>query len=494
MKKLLLPIIALSASCLGTSAAEIITVAPEGNSVEYYADFLNYDNTFGFMGDFHTVQKLVFTDDGSVYIPNLLLRRTMPAYVKGTYDSEAKTITVDPGQWMFYFPNIEIAAALYPLDAEGLAGPTATTFYTDPLVFDIDDNGVISLRASEEFPMFGICSNTNSEEVYQEAKDLVFTPVESVKDKIYNYKYTYEIDSEQLTTTASAYRENDDVLWVKGFVPKYPDSWVRINRSENGFIAPSFQVMMYFANEDPVTFAALYEQDVMNYLLVNFDEETLNITAADGVIHMGNITNSGDGTYEIYQVYSNLSLTPVTLESAKPATPTFQDYSGPNSSNETAFTFDSYPLDINGDLLAKDNLAFRMYVDGEPYTFTTAEYRWIDEDMPLVPYTFSNYNFFSQGGADNQRRYVYFQNLPADTKTLGVELVYTVNGTETASDRLVYNIETGDHEVLGIGNVIAGSDTAPVFYDLQGVRVDNPASGKLYIKVSGNKASKVFIK
>lgn len=46
----------------------------------------------------------------------------------------------------------------------------------------------------------------------------------------------------------------------------------------------------------------------------------------------------------------------------------------------------------------------------------------------------------------------------------------------------------------GVENVAVDADNAaPVYYDLRGVRVDNPAAG-LYIKVAGNKASKVMIK
>lgn len=46
----------------------------------------------------------------------------------------------------------------------------------------------------------------------------------------------------------------------------------------------------------------------------------------------------------------------------------------------------------------------------------------------------------------------------------------------------------------GVNDVIAADDeVAPVYYNLQGVRVANPANG-LYIKVAGEKASKVFVK
>ena len=47
----------------------------------------------------------------------------------------------------------------------------------------------------------------------------------------------------------------------------------------------------------------------------------------------------------------------------------------------------------------------------------------------------------------------------------------------------------------GVDNIIAdGADAEAVYYNLQGVRVDNPAAGQLLIKVQGMKASKVLYK
>ena len=85
MNRVLSSAIMVAAAVMPAAAAKIITEAPAGLSVEYYTDMQNFDNTFGFMGDYHSTRKLVFTDDGSVYITNLLMSRTMPAYLKGSY-------------------------------------------------------------------------------------------------------------------------------------------------------------------------------------------------------------------------------------------------------------------------------------------------------------------------------------------------------------------------------------------------------------------------
>ena len=48
----------------------------------------------------------------------------------------------------------------------------------------------------------------------------------------------------------------------------------------------------------------------------------------------------------------------------------------------------------------------------------------------------------------------------------------------------------------GVEDIIANGadDSEAVYYNLQGVRVANPAAGNLYIKVQGDKATKVLVK
>lgn len=479
---------------MSAEAADIITEAPAGKAVEYYADFQNYDNTFGFMGDYHSTQKLIFAEDGSVYIPNLLLRRTMQAYVKGTYDREAATITVEPGQEIFFFPNENIPVALYALDAKGNAGETAATFYDEPLVFDIDENGVLSLRRSERYPMFGICNANASDEVYQNATGLVFTPADNLKDRITHFNFSYQYDGETISTTASGYRDGDDVIWLKGLDPKYPEAWIKLTRNGTEFAAMSFQVVFYFATEDPIVFAALQDNNVMNYLPVSVDETEFTITAAFDGNAIGNISPDGAGGYEIFQSYTSLSLSPGTFEASRPEAASFAGYSAPNSSNETEFIFVSYPKGTDGRLLLKDKLSFRIFIDGKHYIFTPDEYSWIKEDMALVPYTFDNYNFFSQGGQDKERRYVYLRDLPAGVKTIGIEVVYESEGQEYVSDRLTYDIASGRAEVTGITAIEADDNgTEATYYNLQGVRVANPTDG-IYIVRRGNTVSKEHIR
>ena len=50
-------------------------------------------------------------------------------------------------------------------------------------------------------------------------------------------------------------------------------------------------------------------------------------------------------------------------------------------------------------------------------------------------------------------------------------------------------------EATGVEDIVAGkADGEAVYYNMQGVRVANPAAGNLYIKVQGDKATKVLVK
>lgn len=84
----------------------------------------------------------------------------------------------------------------------------------------------------------------------------------------------------------------------------------------------------------------------------------------------------------------------------------------------------------------------------------------------------------------------------ADSKTLnigdGVVTEVTLTpGATLGFNTITYNFTKSD----GVNDIIAEDADAPaVYYNMQGVRVANPAAGNLYIKVQGSKATKVLVK
>lgn len=107
--------------------------------------------------------------------------------------------------------------------------------------------------------------------------------------------------------------------------------------------------------------------------------------------------------------------------------------------------FDLPLTNVNGDVLDINNLYYRIYIDGEEFTFYNDEYPEVTEsEMTLVPYNFdtsntSEQNFMVYG--KNHTIYFYLE----DVETYGVQLVYVEEGEIKGESGIVtIAAETGD--------------------------------------------------
>ncbi len=509
MKKLL-PLfftfsVAAAPLAMAATAEDVITTPPDGKEVEYYADFLNYDDIYGFMGDYHSQHTVVFTDDNKVYIPNLLMRKTMPAYIVGTYDEAAKKITVPAGQVVYVSPNIADVTRLYMLDAEGYAGNAETkTYFDTPLTFSVADDGTLTLDTTDQLPMFGIASDEGPEIVYGLGSSLSFVPVASVENKTVYYDYSYVNDADEKTykTTISGYAD-DDTMWFRGFDPRYPESWVKATYVGDELRAPAFQVVSYSSQDVPTVMAPSmreinssgeYEYTHYNFLPITVvDKEAGKFTACtDGKMFITNVCTWGSDLPEVYQAYKKLSLTEMQLSSAVPVNLGYDedaifDADALENGREAEFKFYAYAKGTEGEQLLKDALTLRYYVNGEPYVFLKEFYTRQSSDMEMIPYTYADNGAFVLG-SDGVKHYTYFltSQLPDNLETIGVEMYYTMNGVTNVTDRLVYNVKTGKVEQqAGVENVAAdeGADVESVsLFDITGRAVGENAKG-LVIKL-----------
>lgn len=501
MKKLLhlvLTVAAAAPAWMQASAAdEVISTPPAGREVECYADFLNYDDVYGFMGDYHSTHKIVYADGGKVYLPNVLMRNTMPGYVVGELDEAAKTVTVAAGQVVYVSPNIADESRLYMLNAAGLAGDQATgTYFTQPLVFDVAADGTLSLRSSDAFPMFGVASDQGVEVVYALGSGLKFVPVEPTEalTKYFNLNYTDDKDDKVYNVTISGYEQGNDV-WFKGMDPRYPNAWIKSTWVDDELRAGSFQVQYVSSTENPTVMAAskremgsegTYVYTHYNYLPIAYDKATGIYTCCmDDGMFLTNLISYDESTADVYQAYRNLTVSPAEVGVGTPKNPVFDGYDPTATSIETEFKFYAYAESTSGETLLKDALGLRYFVNDEVYVFRKADYRRLDSDMEVIPFTYNDNNTFIVG-SDGNKHYTYFLNtaLPAEVKTMGVEVVYTVGGVSTTSERLTYDVATGKVDYAGLQQVTAdrGEAVAESWFDASGRAVSADAKGVL-IKV-----------
>lgn len=139
--------------------------------------------------------------------------------------------------------------------------------------------------------------------------------------------------------------------------------------------------------------------------------------------------------------------------------------------------------DVNGNELNPDKLFYRVYIDGNPYTFKASKYVGLLEDMDLVSYNYYDAYNFSE---IYQNKYKLFYLEEEDWGKLEIESVYIVDGTENVSPAKVSIFNP-----TGINTVDTGESVVKVVYtNLLGQEVICPQNGSVYLKTVLYKSGK----
>lgn len=154
----------------------------------------------------------------------------------------------------------------------------------------------------------------------------------------------------------------------------------------------------------------------------------------------------------------------------------------------------SYPAQ-NGLYMENSLDNSRLYIPGVYMADVYYWYEGLDEVSPAAVSPVSSYRKMEDNFIDISG----LKNLPQDGE-MTLYLYLKKNGAATpimsssghSEHFLTMSLDTKNAVPTGIDRV--QEEVNPVFYNLQGVRVANPAPGQLYVKVAGGKAEKVIVK
>lgn len=140
------------------------------------------------------------------------------------------------------------------------------------------------------------------------------------------------------------------------------------------------------------------------------------------------------------------------------------------------FTFVMPHKDVDGNELNPDKLFYRVYIDGNPYTFKASKYTALPEDLSLVSYNYYDAYTFNDV---YQSKYKLFYLDEDNWSKLEVESVYIVDGTEKVSTEKASVVNPSS----GINTIGEGSLAVKVVYtNLLGQQVVRPQAGNVYVK------------
>lgn len=285
-------------------------------------------------------------------------------------------------------------------------------------------------------------------------------------EKAEQYQLTYLMGNAKLTAKLTNVVFEGDDMYVQGLSIDLPQAWIKGRREGNKV---TFKSGQYLGTQDrfyPAIFhgaifgsgettIALGDEMTMD---VDGDKFTANnpfIITLDG----GNLTYFG----------ADMQLKPFVLKPATPMPPLNLEYITVTGTPYIQFAFEN--VDTEGDLLLEDSLYYRLYIDGERYTFDTSYYYELDGPKTEISVTYRDWHFIHVGTS-----YRVISFIPdGEWWRMAIELAYRVNGVENLSDWAVFD----NPEKIGIERTEAGNKTVKevFFTNLLGQTVDEHTKG-----------------
>lgn len=406
-------------------------------------------------------------DGADVYIQGLAY--FIPeAWVKGTLDEEG-IITIPSG---LYVGENEKGKE-YILGYSDAIGDIELVYDAEAQTIKLVDGFIIENPNKESLSFYGYWS----ELTLYAGEPVILEPVvapENLETETYLFSsqvYEYDEDDEEIAFEDYAFQvqvgfDGDD-LYIQGISGDLPEAWVKATKNEEGkYIIPANQFMgtlnildMYFYD---YFFTAVDEEEGnLIDVVLTVDPETGTITT-DQLLAL----NEDKKALNYFLLFKDVVLTKLVEFAATPADPSVEAFDATGKYPHVDFNIPSESTE--GETLIEGLLSYQIFIekDGveQPLMLTTDLYDSLEEDMTVVPYTFTDdYDIYYGGGR------VYLNQDLEEIKTwtkIGVQSTYTAAG-ETHQSNLVW-YDLGEYwYAVGINNVAAGNQLVQ-YFDLQG--------------------------
>lgn len=483
----------------------IITEAPEGELKHYdgASHTVYYGDEYDVSG---VVSDITFTADGKAYWLNPLSNAPFDSYIVGDVVDDKITFKfpqpIYQEVWDFGdgYPFVfNIYAAACALNIQYNAETEETEVEYD---FSVDQTMVFTINADGSITQEGdlyIAAGDWDEDVsyfyYDSYADnhIVLTPFNetavSVPETAEFEDWVFSEDENDINDIHKyfvkvAFVDND--VYVKGICQDKPEITIKGTLADGKIVVPYAQYLgdAYYRHVFAMTgLIEWVEEDGVEtgYIdltpegyVFNYDANAKKMTSAnpDGVLFI----NEGkqDISYLAFAInpaiYYQGEISDYTPDAPqKVSVQDWMDWFG-----QILLYFECNGQTVNGDLISIENLSYIVYVDGEPFTFTTTEYQSLESDMTEIPYTFSDgYSDIQyQEGYNFHQVWFYYNTM----QSIGIQLIYTdESGKKYYSETVT--IDTSD---LGVGDIVTDKTVvSEEYFDLSGRAVEASATGIL---------------
>ena len=452
-------------------ANEVITEAPEGKVLKMTRSGMAYYTFFGdpTWGDYYGMcGEIVECENGDVYVKDPISMAPSYSYIKGErvgdkvyFDLPQSILSLhnEDGSLMYFYTSLFQYYDRYnwffranSSEAEKLGLPEIN----NQMVLDVNEDGSYSYYGENNGDVIlGLYSDMSAES--DEGSWLCFGEAVSVW-KVFDEEYVSAPEGIDYKSMAMNYADgayfvsvgfDGNDVYFKGLFKELPQSIVkgtlegdRIVINPGQYLGISFlesglsyytYLMTAKAEREWNERYELWETELekTGSFAFIYDEETESLTTETDMTAL--VMNCGDVIIDDVAYLINPSMKKQAEGLSKvPANPYSVEYY--NTYGLPYLSFDLPVININGDVLDINNLYYKIFVDGEEFTFYSDEYIGIDgEEMTMVPYSFQNAaNDFMVNGYNH---IVYFDLVDVDT--YGVQLLYVEEGEVVGESNIV---------------------------------------------------------
>lgn len=478
------------------AADNVLTVTdvilnPEGDAQSYDKSATGYENFYSMLLEYTQSfsTTIVWGADGEVYIQDFISKNKTNSYIVGS--AQGEEVVFNLPQTVYWNETMQNGVNLVAIDTEIQGGELVWTYAADQTItMTKGEDGSLTLTGVPEGRMYGYVDIANEEwsgyaDWEQRYMPRANSPIAAPDDAEWQqWSCTAVRKGKPYLNVVDVALQNDK-MWIKGLCRDMPEATVEayidgqtVTIPQGEWLGdyydrfPMFTLLGYLTEGDWGMEVKLLPFDQV--YTFDYDPETMTLTATDpDTVFLFNNGISEENNLDYWQ---NLSLQRVESLAGIPSNPTNLEVEDiPNDC--LLFTFDINPVSTTGSLLDYNSLSYRIYLDGDIFTFYADEFpRGLPgdvEECEEIPLSFSN------GGDIYRWSDTSFEvDLSVlDATTLGVQTVYNYDGVVNDSDIVTIDVATGDISVtVGTGMTFGDIVTADAF-GLLGRRVAAESTG-----------------
>lgn len=288
--------------------------------------------------------------------------------------------------------------------------------------------------------------------------------------------------------------QDGEDFYISGLAPSTKTDWVKGKINGDKVEIPSWQLLA----SDEYTLYTIAAADLTGYddygnpKFEPCDMIELKMTNNGSVL---TLTPSNKYLLELYYDRTGYTCSMYSLsttvydgdEPATPADPLWISY-GHNGSADVSdddpitwksFTFLIPTTDTEGHYINPEKLAYRVLVDGEPYTFNPDAYKGLPESTTEIPFYFSNLDniIYVEGNYEGLKTVYFRSDLDNLENRVFIQSVYTVDGEARYSGLVSEETAAVQPNRTHEAKLVSTS-----YYDLFGRAVSMPSRNGVYVK------------